>query len=130
MKFPIFLIPVLLSSEFALCTAAGANVANATTPPDKFRSSASAARIPGTPDSSGIESSTPTADLFVGAASYTIPLRLPQGRNSMAPQLDLVYRSDAGNGALGVGWSVEFDSGGYPLDSGSSYRLWFGFGLR
>ena len=28
------------------------------------------------------------------------------------------------------GGHLRIDEGGYPLDSGSPYRLWFGFGLR
>jgi RHS repeat-associated protein len=75
---------------------------------NEFRSSAGAARTPGTPDSSGIESSTLTPDLFVGAASYSYPLRLLRGRSGMTPKLGLVYRSDAGSGPYGVGWSLEF----------------------
>jgi hypothetical protein len=41
-----------------------------------------------------------------GQFTYMIPLDVPQGRAGMQPKLSLNYSSDAGNGILGVGWSV------------------------
>lgn len=41
-----------------------------------------------------------------GAATYQIPLSLPPGAAGMQPDLALLYHSRAGNGHLGVGWSV------------------------
>jgi hypothetical protein len=41
-----------------------------------------------------------------GAATYSIPLAVPQGRAGMQPNISLTYNSYAGNGPLGVGWSV------------------------
>ncbi len=41
-----------------------------------------------------------------GALTYSYPLNLPAGRNGVAPNLSLVYNSNAGNGMLGVGWSL------------------------
>jgi RHS repeat-associated protein len=41
-----------------------------------------------------------------GAATYTIPLDVPKGRAGMEPKLSLNYSSNAGNGPLGVGWSI------------------------
>ena len=41
-----------------------------------------------------------------GAALYTVPLWVPAGRGAVTPQLSLSYSSRAGNGLLGVGWSL------------------------
>jgi RHS repeat-associated protein len=41
-----------------------------------------------------------------GSFSYSIPIELPAGRNGIQPQLALVYNSNAGNGIVGVGWSI------------------------
>lgn len=41
-----------------------------------------------------------------GGASYTIPLELPPGTAGLMPKLSLGYNSAAGNGMLGVGWSL------------------------
>lgn len=42
-----------------------------------------------------------------GGASYTIPLELPPGTAGLMPKLSLGYNSAAGNGMLGVGWSLQ-----------------------
>ncbi len=42
-----------------------------------------------------------------GAASLTIPIKLPPATGDLSPELALVYSSDAGNGPLGVGWSLQ-----------------------
>jgi Salmonella virulence plasmid 65kDa B protein len=41
-----------------------------------------------------------------GHAIYDIPIRVPPGRQGIAPNLALHYDSSGGNGYLGVGWSV------------------------
>lgn len=45
-----------------------------------------------------------------GSAQLSYELRLPPGRNGMAPELALTYDSDAGNGWLGLGWSIHISS--------------------
>jgi len=41
-----------------------------------------------------------------GAATYDVPLWVPDGRHGMEPTLSLHYSSRSGNGLLGVGWSL------------------------
>jgi RHS repeat-associated protein len=41
-----------------------------------------------------------------GAATYTVPIAVPQGIAGVTPQLALFYSSAAGNGVMGVGWSI------------------------
>ena len=41
-----------------------------------------------------------------GAASYNIPINAPPGRNGMQPSVSINYNSRAGNGLLGMGWSL------------------------
>lgn len=46
-----------------------------------------------------------------GAATYTFPIRLPQGRNGMAPSLTLRYSSHSPlRGGLAVGWLLDVPS--------------------
>jgi RHS repeat-associated protein len=42
-----------------------------------------------------------------GGAEYRIALEVPPGTNALAPQLSLVYESGGGNGAAGVGFTLE-----------------------
>ncbi|MBU1580793.1 MAG: VCBS repeat-containing protein [Bacteroidetes bacterium] len=41
-----------------------------------------------------------------GAATYTIPIELPQGRGNMTPSIALNYNSLSGQGILGKGWGL------------------------
>ena len=41
-----------------------------------------------------------------GAATYTIPLRLPASVAGFGPRLSLSYSSQGGNGLLGMGWTI------------------------
>jgi len=42
-----------------------------------------------------------------GAATISIPIQVPRGIGGMEPQLTLNYSSGAGNGVLGLGWSLQ-----------------------
>lgn len=41
-----------------------------------------------------------------GQLQYTLPIALPPGIKSVAPQVNLVYTSGSGNGIAGYGWSI------------------------
>ncbi|WED66575.1 SpvB/TcaC N-terminal domain-containing protein [Synoicihabitans lomoniglobus] len=69
---------------------------------------------PATPSPATLGVGTLGGDLQVdnrGSANYSIPLRIPPGRGGMQPSLSLNYSSGAGNGLLGIGFSL---STGFP----------------
>ncbi|HNG61276.1 MAG TPA: FG-GAP-like repeat-containing protein, partial [Cellvibrionaceae bacterium] len=41
-----------------------------------------------------------------GAATYNLPLKLPQGTAGVAPDVSIGYSSQSGDGLLGLGWSL------------------------
>jgi RHS repeat-associated protein len=89
------IVAVLLS--YAVVTAAGAPEASAVEPP------------PGEVVDSVPNFGWTQGDFSVsndGAAQYSLPLWVPQGRGRSTPKLALSYHSRAGNGLLGVGWSL------------------------
>ena len=49
----------------------------------------------------GSSSVTPT-----GQYTYSVPIEVPPGRGGVVPDLALRYNSRAGNGLVGVGWSL------------------------
>ena len=42
----------------------------------------------------------------MGAATYTIPIDVPQGISGMRPNIALTYNSQSGNGVCGMGFSI------------------------
>ena len=71
--------------------------------------SGSSPQIVSTPEGGGALQGigeTFSPDLFTGTGNFTIPIALPPGRNSLQPELSLVYSTGNGNGAFGQGWSL------------------------
>ena len=56
---------------------------------------------------SGSGSGTLLPDLFTGSMRYSIPIDVAPGRKGMQPDLALTYRSNKGNGWVGVGWDLD-----------------------
>jgi RHS repeat-associated protein len=49
-------------------------------------------------------------NLSTGSGFYSVPLSLPRGVNDLTPSLGLKYSTGAGNGAFGIGWSLNLPS--------------------
>ncbi|MGX5203017.1 SpvB/TcaC N-terminal domain-containing protein [Aliikangiella sp. IMCC44632] len=62
--------------------------------------------VPLLPVSDAVGSVKAEAGVSGGAAVYNIPITLPPGRANMQPSVSVNYSSKAGNGILGVGWSL------------------------
>jgi RHS repeat-associated protein len=54
-----------------------------------------------------LSAQTIVPDLFTGTFEQSYTVDVPNGANGMQPNLHLVYRSDVGNGWLGLGWALE-----------------------
>ena len=67
--------------------------------PDAFSQPSHNARVGGLPGEHSIEPN--------GSASYSIPIDLIGARNGLAPKLAFAYNSSGGNGALGIGWTMQ-----------------------
>jgi RHS repeat-associated protein len=76
-------------------------------PPDPAKVLAESVVSTGEP---GVEAAGPTPGHFEvthdGAASYTVPLWVPEGKGGLKPNLALVYNSRDGGGVVGVGWTL------------------------
>lgn len=56
-----------------------------------------------------------------GAATYSIPIVVPQGTNGVIPSLSLTYSSQSGNGSMGPGWGI----GGLSAITRSGQSIYF-----
>ncbi len=66
-------------------------------------------RQPNSPNQDNITSGNVPGAFRLGAdgsASYSVAIKAPPGRAGLEPALSLSYNSNAGNGPLGVGWSL------------------------
>ncbi|MBI1820942.1 MAG: hypothetical protein HYR79_04460 [Nitrospirae bacterium] len=62
------------------------------------------------PDGIDNRGKTSIAGIFTGTLEHNIPIETPPGRNGMAPNLNLTYRSNNGDGWVGFGWELEVGS--------------------
>lgn len=69
-------------------------------PDEEYRSASSGAGKLTTDGGSGGVNS------LMGAYGYSYPIQVPPGRGGLVPELALTYNSMAGNGWLGLGWSL------------------------
>ena len=109
-----FRLAANLVNVFALFITSTSAILAATTPAPPF---------PAPPLQRGGRGGSGTAlpDLFTGAMSTSIPIEVPPGRKGMDPGLSLDYRSNNGNGWLGVGWELELGAIERASQFGVSY---------
>jgi YD repeat-containing protein len=77
-----------------------------TDPPDKGGTRPEALSLPTGPGSLQGMGETLNAEPSTGALTLTVPVALPPGPHGFQPDLSLHYASRAGNGPLGLGWSL------------------------
>jgi hypothetical protein len=94
-----------LAGLFFVCLVVQLWVSPALGEPAPAESSTRIATDSGQSNGGGGESALP--DLFTGAMSYQVPIEVPPGRNGLQPSLALMYRSNNGNGWVGMGWQLE-----------------------
>ncbi|WP_168204067.1 tandem-95 repeat protein, partial [Aliikangiella coralliicola] len=61
---------------------------------------------PSVPANEAVGAVESQAGVSGGAATYSVPIAIPPGRNGMQPNVSLNYSSRSGNGIVGVGWSL------------------------
>ncbi|HEY3494488.1 MAG TPA: toxin TcdB middle/N-terminal domain-containing protein, partial [Polyangiaceae bacterium] len=77
---------------------------------DKSGLSANKVSLPAGPGSLEGVGENVEPDLNMGLMSYRVPIVVPQGYSGLSPALALAYSSGAGNGELGLGWSLALPS--------------------
>ena len=85
---------------------------------DKSDTRAGAMRLPGVGGSVQKERGDFASSAFTGSASFSLPLHLPQGPGE-TPALGIQYQTRAGNGPLGVGWSL----GGAAIERDTTFGI-------
>ena len=86
-----------------------ARIGNSETPPTLVDSEAGSGNPSGTSDTEGNRFHDTQGNIDVnggGQLQFTLPIALPPGVKSVAPQVNLVYTSGSGNGIAGYGWNL------------------------
>jgi hypothetical protein len=61
---------------------------------------------PTTASANGVHTGHQFSVTETGAATLTVPIQVPRGIGGLEPQLSLNYSTTAGNGLLGIGWTL------------------------
>jgi YD repeat-containing protein len=93
------LLVLVLLARFALAD-------GPTDPPDKGGTRPEALSLPTGPGSLQGMGETVNAESSTGALALSVPVVLPPGPHGFEPDLELHYGSRAGNGPVGLGWSM------------------------